>query len=128
MNSVILDAKDRENQLVKLAIKLRDFAPGKRVVVEFKQYHGTRSQEQNRYLWGVCYKTLEEATGQEAEDWHELMLGSWSGWEVFEMFGQKRKRPVKRSSSLNKVEFADYVSFIHRKAAEYGIHIEDPAP
>lgn len=124
--TVLLPAEDREKALIKLALMLRSFAPGKPVKVEISQYHASRTNEQNRYLWGVCYKTLEDSTGQEASDWHEYMLGEWSGWEVYELMGQKRKRPARRSSILNKVEFADYIDFIQKRAAQNGIHIPDP--
>jgi hypothetical protein len=34
-------------------------------------------------------------------------------------------KPIRRSSRLNKMEFADYVNFIQRKAADMGIYIPD---
>jgi hypothetical protein len=85
-----------------------------------------RSEQQNRYLWGVCYAELVKALpGWDAEDVHEYMLGEWSGWETLSGFGKKRLRPLRRSSRLNKQEFADFVSFIQRKAAEHGVFIPD---
>jgi hypothetical protein len=64
--------------------------------------------------------------GWDAEDVHEYMLGEWSGWEALEGLGRKRLRPLRRSSRLNKQEFADFVDFIQRKAAEHGVFIPDP--
>lgn len=124
----VLPKDERDDALIKLAVFLRSFAPGKKVKVEISQYVATRSAEQNRYLWGVCYKALEDATGQEAADWHEYMLGNWSGWEVYELMGQKRRHPKRRSSVLNKTDFSDYVVFIQQHAAQHGIHIPDPDP
>lgn len=90
------------------------------------QYRKRRSGAQNRYLWGVAYKTLQDATGQPAEDWHEYMLGEYHGWEEYEMFGKRKIRPIKRSSKLSTMEFMDFVEFIQMRAAEHGIYIPDP--
>jgi hypothetical protein len=94
-----------------------------------KERKNTRSIQQNRYLWGVCYATLlkrPELTGWDADDLHEYFLGECFGWETLEGMGRKRLRPINRSSILSKVEFAGYVAFIQRKAAELGVYIEDP--
>lgn len=86
-----------------------------------------RSEQQNRYLWGVCYAELVKALpGWDAEDVHEYMLGEHFGWETIEGLGRKRIKPIRRSSRLNKMEFADFVAFIQRKAAEHGVFIPDP--
>ncbi|WP_196301183.1 hypothetical protein, partial [Streptococcus pneumoniae] len=81
---------------------------------------------QNRFLWGVCYAELQRATGQDAADWHEYMLGECYGWETVEMMGRKKLRPMRRSSKMDKAEFAEYVAFIQRRAAEHNIYIADP--
>ena len=92
---------------------------------------GGRSQEQNRYLWGVCYATILEFGGETLGGWtnqdlHEYFLGEHFGWETLEGFSRKRIKPVHRSSTLTKMEFVDFVAFIQRKAAEMGIVIPDP--
>ena len=96
--------------------------------VEVCEHRERRSDAQNRYLWGVCYAELHRATGQEAEDWHEYMLGECYGWETVEMMGRKKLRPMRRSSKMDRKEFAEYVEFIQRRAAEHGIFIQDPDP
>lgn len=100
--------------------------PGHRIKLTIEQERRTRSQAQNAYLWGVCYKTLCDATGQDAEDWHEFMLGKWSGWEEIDFFGQRKLKPRRRSSKLSKVEFAEFTDLIIRTAAENGIYIPSP--
>ena len=90
-----------------------------------------RSTEQNAYLFGGCYRTIlreagEHLAGWTAEDLHEYFKGECFGWEVVEGFGQKRKRPVHRSSTMNKVEFSEYIMLVQQKAAELGIVILDP--
>ena len=92
---------------------------------------GKRSTEQNSYLWGVCYATILEhglkEKGFRAEDLHEYFLGEFHGWEVVEGAGIKRKKPVERSSGKTKMEFSEYIGYIHQWAAErLGIFIPDP--
>jgi hypothetical protein len=94
--------------------------------VEIVEHRERRSDAQNRYLWGVCYAELQRATGQDAADWHEYMLGECYGWETVEMMGRKKLRPMRRSSKMDKSEFAEYVAFIQRRAAEHNIYIADP--
>ena len=90
---------------------------------------GSRSLEQNRYLWGVCYATILEQgnlDGWRNEDLHEYFLGEHFGWETLEGFGKRRMKPLNRSSRLTKMEFVDFIAFIHQKSAEMGIVIPDP--
>ncbi len=97
------------------------------VEVLVKQHRNRRTDQQNRYLWGVVYKTiLQHLPGWDAEDVHEYCLGSWSGWDVLEGLGKKRLKPIRRSSSLNTVEFNEYIEFIQRTMAERGIQIPNP--
>ncbi len=89
----------------------------------------TRSLEQNAYLWGVCYQTILD-TGQlegwRKEDLHEYFLGEHFGWERLEGFDRIRLRPLKRSSKLKKMQFVEFIDFIHQKMAEIGVVIPDP--
>lgn len=85
-----------------------------------------RSDQQNKYLFGVVYAEIaRHLEGWDKDDIHEFCLGEWSGWEVVEGFGKKRQRPVLRSSKLNKQQFGDYIEFIQRTMAERGIYIPD---
>jgi len=94
--------------------------------VEITQHAKRRSLSQNAYLWSVPYKILEDATGHESAYWHEYFLGEMYGWETIEMFGQKKRAPLRRSSKLTTVEFSEYVEFIQRKCAEHGLYIPNP--
>lgn len=96
--------------------------------VSVAEHKPSRSMQQNRYLWGVVYRTILDSgqlQGWDAEDVHEYLLGEWSGWEVLQGFGKKRMKPIRRSSTLNKQDFSDYVDFIQRKMATLGIFIPD---
>lgn len=106
-------------------------SPDKAWHICVKEWKGTRSQQQNRALWGLAYATILKEpvmAGWDAEDLHEYFLGEKYGWEVAELFGKKRQRPIRRSSKLNKQEFAEFFDFVQRKAAEFGVFIPDPDP
>lgn len=124
----VLPKADREALCQRIYAFLMVTLPNRHVSVEVKEHRTKRSDAQNKYLWGVCYATLQKATGQEANDWHEYMLGEWAGWEIVELFGQQKRRPVRRSSKLDTVDFMEFVMFIQQRAAQYGIYIPDPDP
>lgn len=86
----------------------------------------TRSHEQNAALWGVAYKTLADATGNDPEDLHTFFLGEWSGWDVIDVMGQQRRVPKRRSSKMTTVEFSEFYEFIQRRAAECGYNVPSP--
>jgi len=124
----VLRANDttRVNVMTNCIAHLNRLPPSKSWRVEIIEHRERRSDAQNRYLWGVCYAELQRATGQDAADWHEYMLGECYGWEAVEMMGRKKLRPMRRSSKMDKAEFAEYVAFIQRRAAEHNIYIPDP--
>ena len=85
-----------------------------------------RSNQANRFLWGVVYPMIlehggETLAGWRAEDLNEFYLGEYGGWEVLEGFGRKRMRPIKRSHSMNQEEFKDFLMFIESKCIDMGI-------
>lgn len=99
----------------------------KGIKVTLQEHRKSRSDQQNRYLWGVCYpKILQHLPGWDAEDLHEFCLGEWSGWEILEGLGRRRMKPLRRSSKLTTLEFMDFVSHIQRTMAERGIDVPDP--
>lgn len=95
--------------------------------VSCKPFRAARSSEQNRYLWGAVYPAfLAVLPGWDAEDVHEYLLGEHFGWERLTGMGRVRMKPIRRSSRLNKAEFAAYVDFCQRKGSEHGVFVPDP--
>ena len=99
--------------------------------VSVQELRRRRTTQQNRYLWGVAYPAIltgggEALRGWEAADLHEFFLGEHFGWETIEGLGKKRIKPLKRSAKLTTLEFSDFVAFIQRKAAEFGVYVPDP--
>jgi hypothetical protein len=100
---------------------------GVRLTIE--EAKSRRSDQQNKYLWGVCYATMLKVLpeGWIADDLHEFWLGEFYGWDILEGLGRKRMKPKRRSSRLSTVEFAAYVAFLQQQAAErLGVYIADP--
>ena len=125
----VLPATGREDAVNRLAASLLAALPGKALRVEYAEAKSKRSNDQNAYLWGLVYPTILQSgqlDGWTAEDLHEYFLGEIHGWETVEGFGRRRLRPLRRSSRMNKAEFANYVAEIQRRMAELGIYIEDP--
>lgn len=127
MNIVIPKASEgRLKAVERFATVLYALDADKAWEVRVEEKKRRRSEQQNRYLWGVVYaEMLKHLPGWDAEDVHDYFLGEHFGWEVIEGFGRKRMKPIRRSSRLNKQEFADYIAFIQRKAAELGVFIPD---
>ena len=117
----------RERVLGNLVRFVQSLPDTKAWKVEIAQHARRRSDEQNRYLWGVVYPAFEQALeGWDKEDIHEYLLGEHFGWQRIEGMGRAKVKPLKRSSKLTKTEFTDYVSFCQRKGAEHGIYVPDP--
>ena len=117
----------RELVVARIAKFLTALPDGHSWVVEVKRYAKKRSDQQNRYLWGVVYAAFAKSLpGWDAEDIHDYLLGECFGWETIEGMGRKRLKPIKRSSKLSTTEFGDYVDFCIRKGAEHGIYVPPP--
>lgn len=103
----------------------------------------TRSDAQNRYLWGAVYPAIQKALPEITEDpnllnmddetLHELMLGTHFGWKRIFIENARKigedlvlVKPQRTSSRLNKQEFADFVMHIQQYWAERGIYVPDP--
>jgi len=130
-HTFILPRLLRHQVMCRLVSVLDDLPENKVFRVEIEESRSTRSEMQNRYLWGVVYPAIlkgggEALAGWEAEELHEYLLGEHFGWEVLEGFGVRRRRPIRRSSKLSKLEFVDFTQFIQRKMADFGIYVPDP--
>lgn len=105
--------------------------PLKTWAVEVTEWRRPRTNQQNKFLWGVVYPSIIEGGGEALRGWtrddlHDYFLGECFGWETLEGFGRKRLRPLKRSSTMATQEFTDYLMFIEAKCADMGIVIPQP--
>ena len=102
--------------------------------IEIKQDVNSRSVQQCRYLNGVAFKLLSEATGYERDDIAEYLNGTYFGWREKVLPGKRVTQvPIRttttdesgKRSVLDKLAFADYVEFVQRFAAKHGVFIPD---
>lgn len=105
---------------------LSGLAPDKAWKLEISQHKAKRSDQQNRALWGVAYKTLRDLTGNDPDDLHVFFLGEHFGWTTVEVMGAKRRVPLRTSKNLSKTEFAEFYAFIQQRSAENGYYVPDP--
>lgn len=104
--------------------------------IEVKEARKERTPPQNAALWGLAYVHLTEETGYTSEELHHEFCGRFFGWEVVEIFGERRRRPRRTTTTnergerdvLGTRDFAEFYSFVQRIAAEACIHIPDPDP
>ena len=89
----------------------------KRWLVQIQPYNPRRSTLQNNYLHAVPLKMIAEETGHTVDDIKDYLLGEYLGWEVYEILGKKKQRPVKRSSDLTTVEMVQFCNWIESWAA-----------
>ena len=124
------EGERRASVIQRLSLTLRQLAPGKLWKITIEQYSPKRSEQQNRYLFGPVYDTLlEHLPGEFTKaELHEFLLEQCFGYEEYWIGDQKKTRPLKRSSKLNRLEFAEYIDFVQRYATRFGIFIPDAEP
>ena len=85
-----------------------------------KKVLGSRSNEQNRYLWGIVYKTIADFTGHSVDDLHahftrEFLIEKVTLIKVY-----------RSTTSLDKKEFGEYIERIKQWALNFNLIIPDP--
>lgn len=92
--------------------------------VYFSDQKPTRSNRQNRYLWGVVYKTIADETGYDAQEIHEIMKLKFSLRTTFDFAGEMVES-TKSTTLMDTGEMADYIDSIIKWAAEHFITIPE---
>lgn len=131
---------DRSRVIARFTTVLQSLPVDRAWRVEVIEHKPKRSDQQNRYLNGVCYAAISAATGYERDDVSEFLCGAYWGWRDKKVPKTPRNPdgvesvPVRTTTTdengkravLNKQDFADYVAFVQRFAASKGIFIPDP--
>lgn len=94
-----------------------------------RSYTKNRSNNQNRYMWGVVYETLSNHLGYTPEEIHEICKHKFlKGWlTLHEKSGAKEIEITKSTASLNTVEMENYLTKIREWASiELTCWIPDP--
>lgn len=88
-----------------------------------------RSNQQNRYMWGVVYERISEDTGYTKDEVHAIMGQMFlRNWIVIEgKNGPKEVEFVRSTTSLTTAEMEKYLSQIREWASiERGLWIPEP--
>jgi hypothetical protein len=104
--------------------------------IEIKEARRERTSPQNAALWAVAYPKLTEVTGFTAEELHHEFCGRFFGWEVVDIFGERRRRPRRTTTTneqgerdvLSTRDFAAFYEMVQQVGAEAGIDVPDPDP
>jgi len=132
----------RSRDIGRIVHALEDLPEGKAWRITIEELKSERSLKQNRYLFGVAYALLSEATGYERDDIHTYLLGKHFGVRLKKVPKSKYNLeglievPVRttttdehgRRSVMGKMAFCEYVAFVQRFGAQAGVHIPDPDP
>lgn len=80
-----------------------------------------RSNDQNRYYWGVVIPLVADTVGYDKESAHEALRIQ------FLMDRSQKLATLKSTSDLSTMEFEEYLKKIRQWASEYlGVYIPDP--
>lgn len=94
----------------------------KEVEVRVKKRSQSRSEQQNKYYWGVIVKSIQEETGHTAEEVHEAMKA-----EFLKKHHDKLPDSVGTTTELNTIEFEEYLEKIRRWSSVF-LNISIPEP
>lgn len=132
MNKRIIPKGTQKADIVRaINTMIRDLDTEKSWQVSIEEVKPKRSLNQNAFLWGVVYPSLLESGGNmlegfTAQDLHNFFLAEMWGTETLSAFGKTWTRPARRSSTMTKQEFSDYIRYIEDRAADMGLIIPEP--
>ena len=128
--------KDREQVKANIHAFIDRLPPTKAWEVTIEPYRKERSLRQLGALFGVAYKALSEQTGFTKDELHTYFCGEYFGWQVVDFFGQKKKKPLRTTTTnergekdvINTEQQAEMYQFIQMRSAENGLFVPDPDP
>ena len=110
-------------------LALQQFTDGE-VALRVEKRRATRSQQANRYYWGVVVEAVSQHTGYSPDEVHEIFKAKFLPKKVTVADGNGEIQGEfvigGTTTKLNVNEFYDYVEAIRRWAAELSIDIPDP--
>jgi len=136
MNRVLQPNEDRKKVIREIEWFLSTLPADKPYLIDITKLVKKRSNLQNKALWGVAYKVICDATGYKDQDLHVLLCGEYFGWGVIDLFGNKKKVPIRTTTHndrgerdvISTEELASYYQFIQVFAANYSVDVPDPDP
>lgn len=103
---------------------------GKRIALTLKEHKKTRSNRQNRYMFGVVIEgvlpLLEDSGALDKEDAHEYLLKRFAPKKVIKGPDGEPVIVPKRSKDMSTDEMEQYLEKIRAFAAQWGVQIPLP--
>lgn len=99
--------------------KLKD----RRVEVIVRRVRTQRSNQANKFYWGVVIALLAEEFGYEKDEMHDALAMKFLRIEDCPITGSPRR---KRTPDCDTAEFAAYVDSCIRLGAEHGVIVPNP--
>lgn len=94
---------------------------GQRVTIEVKKFRKNRTDQQNRFWWGVVINILSKHTGYEPEEMHDAIKIKFLPVEKMGLISGRS------TARLNTAEFNDLIERVQRWAAQdLQVYIPDP--
>lgn len=94
---------------------------GKDVSLVLQEWKNDRSDNQNRYYWGICIKIISEFTGYSDEEVHELLKSLFLKKKIDVKTSKgvtERHTVVGSTAKLNTAEFEEYLAKIRQWGSE----------
>lgn len=105
--------------------------PDGELVITIEPRHATRSNQQNRWYWGVIVEQISEKTGFDPDETHEVLKARFlpKKLALCDGNGEIQGEYVIGGSTtkLDKVQFGEYCEAIRRWAAE-SLELQIPDP
>lgn len=96
------------------------------VMITVDKRYKRRSDNENRYYWGVVIPLLCEFMGYTDEEMHEAIKWKFLKKQT-EAFPKHEEVPTVRSTTtLSTAEFEELMSKVRMWASEFGVYIPDP--
>ncbi len=108
------------NWVIQNNIEFYNFITSSNWYFKVKPYKKDRTNEQNRYLRWVVYKTIVDSI------WGDVDYIHWVMWMKFLVDKTKKMPYIKSTTKLNTTEFTQYVENIKKFVSKFGIIIPKP--
>ena len=121
---LVIDRHTKQQQ--EAAVKGWDDQP---VEIEIRPWASSRSDRQNKWLWGVLYREIARETGYTAEDVHELMKQRHNSKLVADPGTGEELKIGCTTTSLTVEAFSTFIEAVMLDGSEWcGIVWPEPRP
>ncbi len=117
MNSILFGKVEKGKFLPNYPDKLKVVLAsleGEQIEVVIRKETHTRTNQQNKYMWGVVYAIISDNTGYDPEQVHDAMKIKFASKHL-----ENDLTITERTSKMDTVRMTQYIDDIKRWAAEF---------